>query len=296
MATMDGNNTQDEDETDEPQEVVGPEGCEPVVDDTELAPGERDDTPDNCSFSPMDEVEEAFPVVPIPLVIDPTDGLIRPVDQSECYSPAFCEDNVVCIADERMFVEVFHEELLDLGWSFHSRSLEYITPERGTRLSTDDASSGFIVNVRKRFDSSGAERTRLQFKPSATMVLWGEKFGTPSVDGEIVAIIPVKPIREKCCYYMRQVFANQAQPDPTAIGSRTLYVHCTRRRSVGGAFMSLSDEAIYACDHRDPPDKTSVDRDLDAFDQKRLRERPDRTLVAMFGLGGTDVTKEGDSK
>jgi hypothetical protein len=57
------------------------------------------------------------------------------------------------------------------------------------------------------------------------------------------------------------------------------------RRSIGGAFLSVSDEAVYACDYRDPPDEHTEQKWLDGPDDKRL-ESGEPELVPMFGGEG----------
>jgi len=281
-----------ENEGAEPQEEVGPDDCETTPGGAELQPGERDAAPEECGFSPMEELQEQFELAAIPMVIDPRDGLARPVDEPVNFAPAFTEDNVVCLADEREFVELWHEELLERGWSYDALSRDYVLTERQVHVGTSKDGVGFTMDVRKRFDAAGAERERFRFEPDLVQVIWGRQFVTRE-DG---TIIPVRARREKCLNYKRQVFANDDEPDPEAPGHRVYFTNCTVRRSVGGAFMSLSNQAIYACDYRDPPDPGTVAQHLDSFDRKRVVDRPDLTFIPLFGLGGEEVRKDGEGK
>lgn len=60
--------------------------------------------------------------------------------------------------------------------------------------------------------------------------------------------------RKQCRYYKRQVFSDPNYPNPKQYGHTDVHRLCTARRSNGGAFMCLNDQAVYACDLRDPPD------------------------------------------
>jgi hypothetical protein len=93
---------------------------------------------------------------------------------------------------------------------------------------------------------------------------------------------PVRPIRERCKHYKRQVFAKRGI-DPGEFGHYDLYRNCVARRSVGGAFLTVKDEAVYACEYRDPPDEATVKKYLDEYDEKRLEAGPPEE-VALFGI------------
>ena len=56
----------------------------------------------------------------------------------------------------------------------------------------------------------------------------------------------------------------------TRPGHRIVFSNCMVRRSVGGAMMSLRDEAVYACEHRHPPDPESVRRHITDWNKERL--------------------------
>ncbi|MDD1677689.1 MAG: hypothetical protein LUO93_00710 [Methanomicrobiales archaeon] len=50
--------------------------------------------------------------------------------------------------------------------------------------------------------------------------------------------------------------------------------------------MSIMDEAVYACDIREPRHAPSEEKHLDAPDRKRLEERAHTEMVPLFGLKG----------
>jgi hypothetical protein len=143
---------------------------------------------------------------------------------------------------------------------------------------------GASFSVRSMYDTEGKERDRRSFG-GEPLHLWGEKFCALE-SGELVA---VRPVRERCRYFKRQLLGNDDGKDHTKPGGKIGFKNCERRRSVGGAFLSLSNEAVFACDYRDPPDPASVEAWLDAHDRKILTEEPYKTLVPLFGLEGSDI-------
>ncbi|MBW2672263.1 MAG: hypothetical protein JRD89_02455 [Deltaproteobacteria bacterium] len=48
--------------------------------------------------------------------------------------------------------------------------------------------------------------------------------------------------------------------------------------------MTLRDEAVYACDYRDPPDPASAEKHLDSRDRKRLASSEHLELIRPFNL------------
>jgi len=96
--------------------------------------------------------------------------------------------------------------------------------------------------------------------------------------------ILVRPLREACAHYKRQVTVNDDVPDEKEYGHRIVFRNCTKRRSVGGAFMGLRDEAIYACDYREPPHPESVRKYLDDPDRVHLGSDAYKRHLPMFGI------------
>jgi hypothetical protein len=283
MSSFDDSSADDPTAGDDPTEEVGPDQCGALPDQCDVSPGERDQPPEDCSFTMQDELSEQFPIEPIPVVRGP-DGLPQPVDVPLSFAPPFTHEHVVCIEDKRKYVELFEEELSGRYWWWWDGTNAAWRPPLATRQGSKFPDR-FVA--RTRFDDNGTTRERKEFKPEEVVELWG-----------VVAVksgqdhwVPVRPIRERCAYYKRQVFNNDEQPDPTEPGHRIVFTNCTMRRSVGGAFLSLRDQAIYACDYRDPPDPQTVRFHLDAFDEKRLTEKAHTKLIPLFGLGGDDLVK-----
>jgi hypothetical protein len=256
---------------------------------SDVAPGERDGPPEESDFSPDEELVDEFPVEPIPVMIDPKDGLPKPVDVQRAFAPPFTRTHIVCLEDKRSYVEIFYDEThednwVDRGSEGKDADTEYYSLPAlfGDDWVTDRFS------MRGSCDGNGQRRKRDEFKPDEVIEMWGVVCAKVAQD----TFRPVRPIRPKCAHYKRQCFNNDEQPDPAEPGHRINFTHCIERRSIGGAFMSLRDQAIYACDHRDPPDEASRALHLDAFDEKRLREQGHKTKIPLFGMPGEDVTAD----
>ena len=83
----------------------------------------------------------------------------------------------------------------------------------------------------------------------------------------------------------RQILSHDGQPDPSEPGHRIIFRNCTIRRSVGGAFMGLRDEAVYACDYRNPQDPSTVKKFLDDPDHEKLRSEAYKVKLPLFKRG-----------
>lgn len=87
----------------------------------------------------------------------------------------------------------------------------------------------------------------------------------------------VTPKRLPCVHYVRQMVQFEHNPEVKMIARL-----CSARRDRQGAFMSVRDRAVWACDMRNPPDLESQ-RLLDEFDEKKLKEGRERTFDSIFG-------------
>lgn len=288
---------------DDPMKPVGPEDCAPKPDDCEFEAGERDGPPHETLYDSSAEIDEAFPVEELhtPLAAD---GLPdHSADVVGAGTHPFTRDTMCCIGDDRVFVELFVEELLGRdGWE-----VEDERPRLGSALArvggkqvTLGVRSGarervLQMDVRHCYDDDGHERERRSFEPGVVQRRWGHAFVVPTDPKH--GWIPVRPIRERCRYYARQHFANDDASLPTDQGHHIFYRLCLHpaRRSIGGAAMSLRDEAVYGCDIRDPHDPHCV-AFINDHDETKLRTRPDRTLVPMFGMAGEEIHLDDDEQ
>ena len=264
-----------------PDEQEGPDASEASLRRCEFRQGERSAGVGESSFDADEELHEAFPGEPIPTVMG-DDGLpafIEPNPEDATAVP-FTYDTQLCIEDDRTYVEIFHQELRGRGWS-HKGASNWCTPS-GEELQ---------LVVRSRFNSEGGVLPRAEHKPEDVVHLWGVDLVRLEKSG---GRKPVRPLRERCKHLHRQVFSNDSQPDPTSAGHQIVFRVCGARRSNGGAFMSLGNEGIYACDFRDPPDVSR--RYLqDAKDRGKLMGRPDLTLLPMFNTPGEAIQLENKS-
>jgi hypothetical protein len=265
----------------EPLEEVGPGECQAEAEKCEFKSGELEGQPGACQIEHDEEIQDAFPVEEIPIIMDPEDGMPRPADPDHDapFAHPFTYD-VVCIEDDRVYVEVFTEEMGSAAQYLRTRGI-------GSRM---------------KYSAAGVESDRLKFNPSEVKTVRGHTivpfFSQSSLrddDEERFKYLLVRPIRPRCKYYKRQKFAHDGIAKGE-FGHFLLFRNCMMRRSVGGAFMSLMNEVVYACDYRDPPDPVTVDKYLDKQDRKTLTERPDLTLVPMFGQEGEDIRLEEKSK
>jgi hypothetical protein len=263
----------------DPTEEIGPSGAEVGPSDAEQRPTATTmgEPPQAAEWSLRSEVDEAFPIEPIPMVLHPADGLPVPVDERTnfAFAAPFTVETVCCIEDESAFVEVFEED--------HD----------------DEASRGNIITLtrlhlsslrrfeRSAFNPDGTVRERRRFLPTDVLVRWGQRVVAylDEVTGNEGYLL-VRPVRERCVHYKRQLVGNDDVPDPNEAGHKILFRNCAARRSVGGALLSLRDEAIYACDYRSPPDPSTVERYLDEPDRLRLKSSAHLKHLPMFGLTG----------
>lgn len=278
----------------DPTADVGPEECAPPPQEVE-ARSHAGDPPEACEFSIQDEVQDAYAPEQILMVQSPVDGLPIPAQERSSLQLALdAEFNYahVCIGDDREYVELFREEVEELKIDTFN----------------DDP-----ILTRGVFLANGQDRERLRFPKDRVVRRWGQTFvsltaeeyqkltapedgddgefdegyvspdvvPTPSADEPV--FIAVRPRRERCVFYKRQLFNTDGMA-PHEVGGKTRFDNCTHpaRRSLGGASMSLRGQCVYACDYRSPPDPESVALELDARDEKRLIAPAG--LVPLFGL------------
>lgn len=253
----------------------GPAAADGSLDDVETSPWDSDGRDDE-QVGLVDEVQEAMPTERLDWGIDPRDGLPSPliVDTDAARAPDFYYDTVVCIEDDRTWVEVWSTELPEpatqawYAWSEFEDGLE-LRKVMGKEL-------GFVVRARHAYRFDGGElrpNNRNSVKKSAVVNKLGMKLALAGVreDG-LELYMPVRPVRPRCRHYKRQCWADDSFAPSGEFMGQYVARNCMARRTVGGAFLSLRDEAIYACEYRDPPDERSVEKYLDGPDRRRLLE------------------------
>lgn len=274
----------------DPQETAGPSGSEVGANEAQRTPEELSNDSSSSEFSIRDELAEQFPLETINVGVSPDDGLPMPMDASDAMAlaPKFGPDTLVCVEDDREFVEMFEEDdepsREDCGRMPESVMAAVYPKEYGPRKSRrgeviepPPKASGFAA-LRSQFDDQGVAVERRRFRPEQVVTKWNTRFAATD-DG----FLRVMPRRQRCIHYSRMVFAND---DPTfkpgEFGHQVLYRNCAARRSVGGALMSVQDQAVYACEHREPRDFVSIERFLDGPDRKRMAAKVE--MVSLFNL------------
>jgi hypothetical protein len=255
----------------------------------------------NLDFGHEDELQDAFKPEPIQMIESPVDGMPIPADEQPStqlnLAPSFSYDNCVCVADDREYVELFADELVGRGWAYKGKNL--IEGKAYSEKEFNDEAEGWCppgcdqyrywVNVwlavGLRWKADGQPKNRRRWPRDQVLWLYGHPF-VRNTDGPTERVrswlIPVRPKREKCVHYRRQVFAKRGI-EQGEFGHYDLYRNCVARRSVGGAFLTVKDEAVYACEYRNPPDEASVAEHLDKYDDERLRAGPPEE-VPLFGI------------
>jgi hypothetical protein len=264
---------------DEPLAEADAVECEAVADQAEYSPSDRDAPAPESEVSFREEVFETFKPRTDVLVPSPVDGMPIPRDEKTSLATAhpFTFETMTCVEDDRQYVELFDDELtIARGWSS--------IVEPGGRVPLADVKhtmQGRLSAARSEYDESGKLRAREVYEPAQVERMFGVL-----VAKSRRALVPVRPVREACVHYKRQIMANDDAPNPEEFGHFIVFRNCTMRRSVGGAFMTLRDEAMYACDYREPPDPDSVEKHLDSRDRKALASKRHLELVRPFGLKG----------
>lgn len=258
---------------DEPLAEADGFDCDVPADECEVGLTDRDGTATESEASLREEIFETFQPVTEIVVESPSDGLPVPANERHDLAVAhpFTRETVVCVEDDTEFVELFAEELQGRGW---------IEVSANTYSSNGARDGSVRVTARSAFDEAGSHRARRSYVPADVQVKYGKD--VVAVDGDL---FPVRMKRERCKHFMRQVMANDDVPNPNEPGHLLRFYNCTARKSVGGAYMTLRDEAVYACDYRNPVDPTTAEKYLDSFDRKRLGSKLHLELIRPFNLG-----------
>ncbi|NBT36072.1 MAG: hypothetical protein EBT03_11150 [Betaproteobacteria bacterium] len=266
------------DQEDEPLAEVDAEGCQVTGDECEFSAAERDGTAPESEFSLREEIFETFKPVTEIVVDSPFDGMPVPANERHDLAKAhpFTRETIVCVEDDTEYVELFTEELQARGW-VEKRGLWGLGSAR--LFLSGDVKNTMPADAISQYSEDGSKRERRSFDSQNVV----DRFGASVVlqDGKC---IPVRMKRERCVHWRRQVMANDDQPEPTEPGHLIRYSNCAARRSVGGALMTMRDEAMYACDYRDPYDPLTAEKYLDKFDRERLNSKRHLELIRPFNL------------
>lgn len=265
--------------TQDPTEEVGGEECNATAPEAEFQGGTLDEKPDGSHPKFSEELQDAYSPEPEKMVLDPIDGLPVPADENQAddtvFAPPFTFETMVCVEDDREYVEVFAEED---GVEELRRRIAFYKVSDGMGKPLQGAPT--IAELRLKYLPNGTSVERKRFDPKEVIELWGLKFCKDD-DGRLVM---VRPLRERCIHYKRQVFSNDAVADYESQGGKIVFRNCMIRRSIGGAFLSLRDEGIFSCDYRSPHDHESTKRVLDDPDSNRLRSNAHKIKLPLFNF------------
>jgi hypothetical protein len=185
-----------------------------------------------------DSLHEQYPDDPKIQYVVTDDGLATAAHaQGPSYAPPLTEDTLVCMADKRSFV------LRDAA----CRVVFEVSEDAVTELPDGRFYVAYMTAIR----SLGSSRSLAGF--TAVARAW-------TTEG-----VEVHPVRPQCAHYARQ----QVELDGT--GHLMTERLCTARRDDDGAFLSVMDQAIYACELRSPADMLSRQR-INSFDEDRVRQ------------------------
>lgn len=95
----------------------------------------------------------------------------------------------------------------------------------------------------------------------------------------------VEPLRPPCRHYVRQLgqFSLNAE-------HQQLYRVCAGRRNTEGAFMSLDDTGMWACDMREPRDM-ATEKTMDDFDIRKIAQGTVRTYLPIIAPAADEERK-----
>ena len=249
----------------------------PVGDVVVEADGEGEGEED---WSPFDEVQEDFKPRPV-MKIMAADGLptnSHPYTGSDI--PPLSPETLTCMGDFSKFVlrGIFGDVVAEFEPADVERS-----PSGRWRASKQEVVEKMRMEI-QRVRQYGAAHD-LPVHPDDEQVLSQLLAGIAPGMAMNNAWIEVFPVRPPCRHYARQLtqFELNAQ-------AKVMLRVCAARRTTEGAFMSLRDRAMWACELREPPAASSTL--LEEFDAAKMQEGARRECVPIFsqenGIFGGD--------
>ena len=223
-----------------------PEGARVGADGSEVVLREADH--EQVGHTTQDEFFDAFgEPEPSVIGINPADGLVDHVDTKDARAvPPLSVDTLVCLEDTSSFVTLATEDIDAYLLSRQSVSGPLQDLAYRTRL---------VTNLRSythwRLDAFGNPDPTFPGKTYAPAEV--EDNGVIHFVREGGRMILVRPVRMRCSHLERMLTIS----DELSTKVSPLHTYCKGFRSVGGAKMSLMDQAILACEVRQPPDDRS---------------------------------------
>lgn len=231
-------------------------------------------------WSPFDEIQDDFNPGPVTKVTA-VDGLpTYAPPQASTDIPALSPETLTCMGDFSKFV--LRGIFGDIVAEFDPADVE-CSPSGRWRVSKQSVLAKLqmeMQRVRQYADDHGLDA------PDDDEQLLVQLLA--SAHSEIAvnnAWVEVFPVRRPCKHYARQLTQFELNAE-----AKVMLRVCAARRTTEGAFMSLRDRAMWACELREPPAESSVL--LDDFDAAKMREGARRECVPIFsqdtGIFGGD--------
>lgn len=256
----------------------GEEEREPTDEECEEpeAPEELNEEPAD-TFTFDDELQEAFTGAPIARVMG-EDGLPVPVVDDvllDAHSPPFLpETNQICheLSEEYVLRDVDGDILA--RWD---RGSVRRLPNGAAMASIQTATWIAPMLEAAVAGASDGERWEQLFS-----LLWRDAAEPAAKHNGMTLELHVAPLRPACKHLLLQLIPPpKSQAHILKQGAMNRY--CTLRRSVAGAFMSLTEREMKACSARDPFDLES-DEKLAYFDRTLATKSRNRTYHKMFNV------------
>lgn len=210
-----------------------------------VVPSPNEPTEDEPDFEPFKEHWGDFEGEPGVYVLG-KDGLPTQVDQTtESDIAALSLESLVCLEDRSAFV--LRDEWGDVVVTLEPKDVTR-APDGRWRIPGD----------------------ALRDNPDARRAL---TLGVPA-EGDWIEVQPIRPV---CKHY-----AIQSVPYTYNPHEKEQVRLCTARRSTSGAFMKISDTAIWACTLREPRHIES-EAAFDKFDDRKIHEGKHRTYLPIKG-------------
>lgn len=240
---------------------------------------DREDMEEDAPYSHDDELFDAFgDGSHAPIITDPRDGLPRPADDFVAPAPKLSKSTLVCLEDESEWIEVFQEDARG-----KNVLLEMI-------MTPSDQARELLRNRRSRYDENGIERNPRVFKPDQV----SKKFGI-SVVKSLKEDVVVAPKRPRCEHLVRQLTI-ATDIDAGGLEVRPMFTYCKAFKSVSGAFLSLMDQAVCACEMRKPRDLVTEKMIVSRIKRKIEEGEKREAVPAMKGPVLKDNPFEGEEK
>lgn len=201
-----------------------------------------------------------------PIIIDPIDGLPRPADEHiDGSAPALTEDSFICMADERLWVpwmaRDIARETVAAGTPDYPPVVYDESPTE-TDLPEWDDEGNPIPPPTYTFD---------QLR-KAYGVMW-----CLNDDGSLKW--PVRPIRQKCEHFMRQLITDQTLSSTE--GPVIPLASFCRGFLIDGEPMSLADQAVWACERRSPRDLVTEEKIVERV-RKKIAQGKEKAPTPVF--------------